>query len=153
MYTTAEILIDKYGDQLMTFLSSKDPGATTPDLTVINREVGRVDGIIDGYLRNRYTLPLSQVPTEMAGYAEDIAIARLYRCFPERTVPEDVTKAEKAALEWLKDIQKGLVTLSVEPVAAPSASGEPGTTGFFRTSKRPEDRLFSDSTLDKFTGR
>lgn len=153
MYTTAEILIDKYGDQLMTFLSSKDPGATTPDLTVINREVGRVDGIIDGYLRNRYTLPLSQVPTEMAGYAEDIAIARLYRCFPERSVPEDVTKAEKAALEWLKDIQKGPVTLSVEPVAAPSTGGEPGTTGFFRTSKQTSDRIFSDSTLDRFTGR
>ena len=153
MYTTTDILIGKYGDQLMIFLSSKTPGATTLDRTVIDREVGRVDGIIDGYLRNRYTLPLSKVPTELAGYAEDIAIARLYRCFPERSVPEDVTRAEKAALDWLKDVQKGLVVLSVEPVQAPTSGGDTGTTGLFRTSKQVSDRIFSDSTLDKFTGR
>jgi len=151
MYTTADILIGKYGNDLMVFLSSKVPGATTPDRTVIDREVGRVDGIIDGYLRNRYTLPLSRVPVEMAGYAEDIAIARLYRCFPERVVPDDVTKAEKAALEWLRDVQKGLVVLSVEPVQAASG-GDPGTTGFFRTSKQTTDRIFNDTTLDRFTG-
>lgn len=155
MYTTAEILIEKYGNQHLIYLTIKEPtGAeTAPDFTVINREIGRVDGTIDGYLRQRYTLPLAEIPTELAGYAEDMAIARIYGCMPERSVPEDVARAAKEAVAWLKDIQKGLATLSVATLPPASSGDEPGSTGFFRTSKRPEDRIFSDTTLDRFTGR
>lgn len=155
MYTTAETLIEKYGNQHLIYLTIKEPtGAEiTPDLTVINREIGRVDGIIDGYLRGRYALPLAEIPPELAGYAEDMAIARIYGCVSERTIPEDITRAAREAVAWLRDIQKGLATLSVATLLPASSGEEPGATGFFRTSKKAEDRVFSDSTLDKFTGR
>lgn len=154
MYTTLEILIDKYGVQHLINLTIKEPTGeeTEPDLTVIAREISRVDGIIDGYLRSRYTLPLSEVPPELAGYAEDMAIARIYGCMPERTVPEDVTRAAKEAVAWLRDVQKGLATLSIATLP-PASTGEPGTTGFFKTNKTKADRIFSDSVLDRFTGR
>lgn len=154
MYTTAETLIEKYGVDLLIALTIKRPTGeeTEPDMTVINREISRVDGIIDGYLRSRYTLPLSEVPPELAGYAEDMAIARIYGCMPERTVPEDVTRASKEATAWLRDVQKGLASLSVAELP-PASTGEPGATGFFKTNKRSEDRIFSDSVLDSFTGR
>ncbi|BDV42436.1 hypothetical protein GURASL_13590 [Geotalea uraniireducens] len=154
MYTTAETLIDKFGVQHLIYLTIKEPNGTEtePDLAAINREIGRVDGIIDGYLRSRYTLPLAEIPPELAGYAEDMTIARIYGCLPERTVPEDVTRAAKEAVAWLRDIQKGLASLSLATLAPAPSGGEPGATGFFKTSKRSEDRLFSDSILDRFTG-
>jgi len=155
MYTTPEILIEKYGTQLLIGLTIKEPDGTetAPDLAVINREIGRVNGIIDGYLRGRYTLPLSEIPPELAGYAEDMAIARIYGCMPERTVPDDLVRAAKEAVAWLKDIQKGLATLSVDTLPLVSSGGEPGATGFFRTNKTAVDRIFCDSALDRFTGR
>jgi len=154
MYTTPEILIDKYGKQHLIYLTIKEPDGTEtePDYTVINREISRVDGTIDGYLRRWYALPLSEVPPELAGYAEDMAIARIYGCMPERTIPEDVSRAAKEAVAWLRDVQKGLATLSIETLA-PASTGEPGSTGFFRTNKTTADRIFSDSVLDRFTGR
>ncbi len=155
MYTTAETLIDKYGVDLLIRLTIKQPTGeeTEPDLTVINREISRVDGIIDGYLRSRYTLPLSEVPPELAGYAEDMAIARIYGCMPERTIPEDLSRASKEATAWLRDVQKGLASLSVAELPSASTGGEPGATGFFKTNKTAADRIFDDATLDRFTGR
>ncbi len=154
MYTTAEILIEKYGNQHLIFLTVKEPtGAEiSPDLAVIDREIGRVGGIIDGYLRQRYALPLSEIPAELAGYAEDMVIARLYGYIPERGVPEDVKDASKAAMAWLRDLQKGLAALSVATLPPASSGEEPGGSGFFRTNKTAADRIFSDSTLDRFTG-
>jgi len=155
MYTTPEILIEKYGTQLLIGLTIKEPDGTetAPDLGVINREIGRVDGIIDGYLRGRYALPLSDIPPELAGYAEDMAIARIYGCLPDRAVPEDVTRAAKEAVAWLRDIQKGLATLSVATLPPASSGEESGSTGFFRTSKAAADRIFDDRVLDRFTWR
>ncbi|WP_298438056.1 DUF1320 domain-containing protein [Geobacter sp.] len=154
MYTTAEILIGKYGNQHLIHLTIKEPtGAeTAPDLAVINREIGRVDGIIAGYLRQRYALPLAEIPAELAGYAEDLVIARLYGYIPERGIPEDIKDAAKAAMAWLRDLQKGLATLSVATLPPASTGEEPGT-GFIRTSKSAADRIFGDATLDRFTGR
>lgn len=153
MYVTAQELIDKYGADLLVNLTIKEPtGNDVPDQGIIDREIARVTGTIDGYLRNRYILPLSEVPPELAGYAEDMAIARLYSCLPERTVPEDVARNAKAAMDWLKDVQKGNVTLSIATLP-PASTGEPGTTGFFKTSKQSSDRIFSDATLDQFSGR
>lgn len=153
-YTTADNLLDKYGAQLLINLTVKNPTGeeTEPDSTVINREISRVDGLIDGYLRSRYALPLSEIPPELAGYAEDMAIARIYGCMPERTTPEDVTRAAKEAVAWLRDVQKGLASLSVAELPQ-APTGGAGTTGFFRTSKTAEDRIFNDTALDSFTGR
>lgn len=155
MYTTASRLIEKYGAQHLIYLTIKEPTGdeTSPDLAVINREIGRVDGIIDGYLRGRYPLPLPEIPPELAGYAEDMVIARIYGCLPERTVPEDIVRAAKEASAWLRDLQKGLATLSVETLPPASSGGEPGATGFIRTSKQKSDRIFDDDTLNRFTGR
>lgn len=156
MYITPEMLINKYGTAHLIHLTVKEPTGeeTEPDLAAINRETGRVNGIIDGYLRARYALPLSEIPPELAGYAEDMAIVRIYGCLPERTVPEDITRAAKGAVAWLRDIQKGLASLSNHHRLAPAPSGgDPGGTGFFRTNKRREDRIFDDATLDRFTGR
>ncbi len=152
MYCSTDNLVEKYGKQLLIHLTVKDPTGeeTEPDYTVISREINRVVGIIDGYLRNRYTLPLDAVPDELAAYAEDLAIARIYGCLPERTAPEDVTRNAKAAMDWLKDVQKGVVILSVATLT-PASSGEDGASGFFRTNKKRSDRLFDDERLGPFT--
>lgn len=155
MYTTPESLTLKYGNQHLIYLTIKEltGDEISPDLILLDREIGRVDGIIDGYLRGRYTLPLAEIPPELAGYAEDMVLARIYGCMPERSVPEDVVRAAKEAVAWLRDIQKGLATLSVATLPPAHSGDEPGATGFFKTSKRVEDRIFSDTTLDRFTGR
>lgn len=158
MYTTAESLIEKYGRPHLINLTVKEPTGfdTEPDLTTINREIGRVDGIIDGYLRGRHALPLTEVPPELEGYAQDLVIARLYGCLPDRTIPEDVSRAAKESMAWLRDIQKGLATLSVAELPPAGSGGEsvsPGESGFIRTNKQVSDRIFNDAVLDRFTGR
>lgn len=153
MYITAQELIDKYGAELIVNLIVKEPtGSDVPDQAVIDREIVRVTGVIDGYLRNRYSLPLSEVPPELSGYAEDLAMARLYGFLPERTVPEGVAGKAKEAMAWLRDVQKGVATLSIATLPLAS-NGETGSTGFFKTSKKAEDRIFNDTTLNQFTGR
>lgn len=155
MYITPEILIEKYGVDLLIRLTIKEPTGeeTTPDPVALQRCCNRTNGTIDGYLRGRYVLPLSEIPPELAGYAEDITIAHVYGYLPERAVPDDVARTAKEALAWLRDVQKGLAQLSVQTLAPAGSAGEPGATGFFKTNKTKADRIFSDSVLDRFTGR
>lgn len=103
---------------------------TVPPVAVnqvnVDRAITDAGELIDGYLRGRYTLPLSPVPGLVNTLAADVAIYRLYARRIKLTPPEGVTERYKNALKILEQIQLGKITLGSE-----SAGGDvtPATGG------------------------
>jgi len=81
---------------------------------VIDRAITDAGELIDGYLRGRYTLPLSPVPGLINTLAADITIYRLYARRIRLTPPEIVTERYKEAQKILGKIQSGNVSLGSE---------------------------------------
>lgn len=154
IYTTQAAVIERFGENLLTRLTVENPdGESVVDTNVLGKAITAVDGLVSSFLRDKYTLPLSEVPPELEECAQNLVLEKVYAGKPERETPKDVKDRAAAALSWLRDIKKGLASLSVEGLPpAPGTNGETGS-GFFRTSKKKSDRIFSDSVLDSFSGR
>lgn len=120
---------------------TNDAGGGTVDPPNIDKAIADADEVIDGYLRGRYSLPLSPVPTLIIKFSTDIAIYNIYSRRPEREMNETVETRYKDAIMMLKDIQKGVLTLGVAGTLTP----EPGV---YKTNKTDEDRIFTDDLLD-----
>ncbi|MDR3631498.1 MAG: DUF1320 domain-containing protein, partial [Desulfocapsaceae bacterium] len=77
------------------------------DQTKVNRAITDAGELIDGYLRGRFTLPLSPVPGLINTLAVDMVIYRLYsRRF--KLTPPDVVKARHGeAMQILEQVRTG----------------------------------------------
>jgi phage gp36-like protein len=122
---------------------TNDTGGATVDQAKVDKAISDADELIDGFLRGRYTLPLSSLPNLVRKFSVDIAVFNLYSRRPELETPENVVTRYKDALKLLEQIQKGLVTLGIAGAQTP----EPGE---FKTNKTEEDRIFNKETLDQF---
>jgi len=130
----------------MVYCALADITATIPAQTVINltddSDVGAVDQAkvtaaiadadaeIDSYCAARYTVPFSPVPAVIRKCSADIAVYNLYsRC--AESIPESRKERYKNALELLKNIAKGIVTLGEVPAPAanPESAGRPEISG------------------------
>ena len=80
----------------------------------VDRAITDAGELIDGYLRGRYTLPLSPVPGLLNTLAADVAIYRLYARRIKLTPPEGVTERYKSALKILEQIQSDKISLGSE---------------------------------------
>ena len=101
--------------------------------------------LIDGFLRGRYTLPLSPVPTVIKTIAKEITIYRLFLRKKRQTITKEMTDNYNAQIKLLEKIQKGEITLGVDETPT-SEQGE----GAYKTNKTSEDRVFSKSELEKY---
>jgi phage gp36-like protein len=111
----------------------------------ITDAIDYADQMIDGYLRSRYTLPLSAVPKLVQRLSVDLALYYLYARRFDVEIPEGMTTRYNNATKLLQAIQAGKVSLGTgetEP-AAP-------TDGSYSTNKTSDDRLFSKEVLDGF---
>lgn len=91
-----------------------DSGGDTVDTSKINDAIGYADITIDGYLRGRYSLPLSSIPDELKYLAVDLAIYRLYSRRLYTEVPDSILKKYYEVIKTLLDIQKGAFNLGIE---------------------------------------
>lgn len=108
-------MILSFGErQLVELTDRAEPPAGLIDDQVLGEALGYADSIIDGYLSERYRLPLAGQHLMLKGIAQDITWWRLYR---EPT--EDVRKRYEAAIATLKQISSGVIRLPDE------AGGEP----------------------------
>jgi phage gp36-like protein len=121
-----------------------DEGLGVVNQARVDKAITTADSVIDGYLRGRYSLPLSTVPELIKTIAIDIAVYKLYERRLELEMPEAMTNRYKNAGKLLEQIQKGLIKLGIE-----SPDTGPGQ-GHYKTNKTAEDRTFSKSILDKF---
>lgn len=134
---TPAILID---------LTDDNVPPTAVDAAVLDAEIAAAGEIVDGYLRDRYVLPLDPVPGLVREIAADLVAYGLWGRRPEARgePPKNLEKAHDRALKLLREIQAGHVTLGVaagQPEAAPHA-------GSVRVNERR--RIFGDETLGRF---
>jgi phage gp36-like protein len=129
--------------QTLVWLSNDDAMATVPDEAVVEEAVRQAEEIVDGYLRGRYNLPLSPVPSIVKDMTVNLARHWLYARRPEgNELPEAVTRTHKAALEMLALIRDNRMTIG-QPNGP--ATPEPGE---FKVRARRQ--RFAADVLDRF---
>ncbi|HSA05682.1 MAG TPA: DUF1320 domain-containing protein [Candidatus Gastranaerophilales bacterium] len=109
---------------------------------VVNETILYADTLIDGYLRGRYTLPLSTLPEIIKVIAIDLSIYRLYSRRFHTDMPDSINDKYKNATKLLEQIQKGVVSLGIETVGTPPELGE------YRVYTTLEERIFTKDLLD-----
>lgn len=89
-----------------------DEGLQEVDQGRIDEAVSTAQGEVDGYLQERYQVPLSTVPSLIRGATVDLAIYNLYsRKFDQ--VPEVRQKRYDAAIKRLEQIAAGRIGLGI----------------------------------------
>jgi phage gp36-like protein len=110
----------------------------------VDKAISDAGELIDGYLRDRYSLPLAPVPGLIGTLAADIAVYRLYARRAKLDVPEGVTERYKGAIKLLEQIQKGAIALGAGSVATPESDSSESV------SFTSQDRIFTRNTMKGF---
>lgn len=118
----------------------------------VNRDVAQEailfsSALIDGYLRARYTLPLNIHFPLLKVIGVDISIYRLYSRRMRNEIPEVIETNYRNAIQTLRDIQKGLISLQAESDLLESSAFCPNE---YKTNKTILDRLFSKAKLSEY---
>lgn len=138
MYATVTEFELTFGEQEAIDLTNLDnPTASAIDIAVLEHAISLASAEIDTYLRAAgYTLPLSEIPSALAGKCLDIARYKLDR----NATREEVRQRYLDAIFWCKDLAKGTASLGVS-----STSGVEALTAmpqFFSS-----DRTFTRDSL------
>lgn len=143
-YTTLAALKKAIPERTLAQLSNDVPPAITVDADVIDEGIRHATELIDAALRNRYTLPLTDVPSLVSSIAVDLFRHWLYTRRPEgrEDLPPSVVRGYKTAMDLLKQIREGSLSLGV--VGVPNA-GQPAATRI--RSRHSGDREFSADRL------
>lgn len=105
------------------------------------KAISNTNELIDGYLRDRYVLPLSPVPGLINTLAVDITAWRLYARRVKLTPPEGVSERYRDALKTLELIRIGKLKLGIGEKETPGSTSDAAQI----TSQPP--RIFSSETL------
>lgn len=129
--------------QTLIWLSNDDESATTVNAGVVEQAVAQAEELIDGFLRGRYNLPLSPVPTIVKDMTVNLARHWLYARRPEgNELPDAVVRTHKSAMSLLETIRDGKLTIG-QPTG--EALAEPG-----EVKVRARRRIFGQDTLDRY---
>jgi len=124
-------------DDLIQLTDDEDLGVV--DETVVAKAISRADEMIDGYLRNRYEVPVDPVPGVLNTIAIDLVVYFLYGHRPHIETPARVEKSYNDARSDLQKIQNGNLLLGIEDV---ESTGKAETSG--------SGRIFTTDTLQNF---
>lgn len=117
MYLSPEELLAFMPGKSVAQLTNDDPKAEKADMAKVQEAVRAAEELADGYLRGRYALPLSTVPTLLRDVVRTIARFKLYERRPESKMPDTVLETYKAAVKTLEQIRSGRITLGVAATA------------------------------------
>lgn len=122
------------GDMSGYTQGEQDAAAAAESKIVLATE--HAQGIIDGYLATRYTLPLPNAPKVLSAYSLDITRYRLW----DNKAPEEVRTRYEDAIRWLRDVSLGKADLGL-PIEDTTDSGPVERT------HDETDRVFTMTTL------
>lgn len=138
-------------DDLKQHILDKDIAQITDDAAGKNIDQSKVSAmaqkaadIIDGFLRGRYTLPLSSSPPLITSIACDLTIYYLYERRFGLNMPETLQKRYENSMKLLKGIQSGMILLGIE-----SSEKGPGS-GQYKVNKTAKDKIFNQDMLEKY---
>jgi phage gp36-like protein len=109
-YANETDIIELYGAELLDMVADKT-GDGVRDAAAVGRALNDAGSLIDGYLSQRYTLPLSAVPAFLKTICIDIALYRL--ASNPALLSEDVRRRYDDALKFLRDIAAGKAALGL----------------------------------------
>lgn len=118
MYITIDDLVARYPLDTLAQLTD-DTNGRTVDNAVLAVLIAESETVVNGYLRDRYSLPLSPVPEDIKGCICALVYARAWRRRND-TLPQGVTDAHNAAIDYLNKVTRGVIILEMpENVSAP----------------------------------
>ena len=119
-YVTQTEIEKAFGADELIALADRD-GDGVADADVVTAAIKSATGIIDSYLRSRFTLPLAAVPD----LVRDCALAIVRYRLSEDHATDRVNDDYKQALKWLTDVREGRMDIGLTDVGAavPSSSG------------------------------
>lgn len=112
--------------------------------SLVAEKCAEASEIVDGFLRGRYTLPLTSIPSLITSISCDIAIYKLYERRFVLDMPESLQKRYDNAFKLLKSIQAGQLLLGIESIESGPGSGQ------YKTNKSSKDRIFGKDVLEKY---
>lgn len=139
-YTTLAALTARYGADML--IRATDRGVVPTgeiDAAVVSKACDDATALIDGFLADRYILPLAVVPPLVSALAEDVAIYRLHPYEPDPKIKADFD----AAMRSLRDIAAGTIRL-------PVAGVEPATSGSSGAEFTHRERPMTETSLKGF---
>jgi len=144
MYCTqADILATVPTTDLIQLTDDAVPPTAVNEANVA-KAIADAGELIDGYLRGRYTLPLSPVPGLINTLAADVAIYRLYARRIKLTPPDGVVERYKNAQKILEQVQGGKISLGAESTGG-GVTPESGGPQY-----SAPDRVFTRDTLGDY---
>lgn len=118
-YASQAMLVKRFGAVMLVDLTDRaDPRTGQIDTDLVAQELGNTDAVINGYVGNRYRLPLDPAPDLVTDLALVIAIYKLHRFAPDPKIKDDYDQA----IRTLRDIASGTVKLD-------AAGHEPASSG------------------------
>jgi len=141
-YSVQADITNAVGEAVLVRLTN-DAAGSTVDTTVLAAIIADVDDLIDGYLRNRYVLPLTgSTPGMINKIAVQLVVHALYTRRPNVAgFPEMVLDGKKDAMMQLREIQKGTLNPNID---------QPSDDRIFVTDKKTTDREFTSTELEKY---
>lgn len=131
MYISAQDLTEVMSESTLIALSNDTSRATEADQAVLTKACAYATEIVDGYLRSRYVLPLSQVPTLVRNICLQLARFWLYSRRPEgKGFPDNVKETHIQALKDLERIQNGKLHLGLTELGSAQDDNLPSALKF-----------------------
>ncbi|CDC19705.1 putative uncharacterized protein [Clostridium sp. CAG:306] len=144
-YCTIEDIDTQISTPTLIQLTSDD-GQEEVNRVVAQEAILYSSALIDGYLRGRYTLPLDIHFPLLRILAIDLSIHRLYSRRMRNEMPEVIENNYKNAIQTLRDIQKGVISLQSENDLVETS----GSADEYRTNKDILDKLFGKQRMSEY---
>lgn len=141
-YAMLQDMVDRFGETELIQMSDRSMTATAIDAAVVAAKLADADAEIDGYLGQRFTLPLASVPPVLKRIATDLARYHLY----DDRATEQVTKRYNDAIAFLKGVAKGDLSIGVD------AGGEEPAQAMGTPAFVEGESVFSRAQLRDFIG-
>lgn len=139
-YATQAMLVTRFGGRTLVQLTDRGETPTgTIDDSLVAQELANTDAVINGYVGNRYRLPLSPVPDLVTDLALSIAIYKLHAFAPDEKIVRDYDQA----IRTLRDIASNVVKLD-------AAGFEPASSGASGVQYIDRARPLTPETLTGF---
>ncbi|MBX2903082.1 MAG: DUF1320 family protein [Chitinophagales bacterium] len=104
---------------LFDLTDNKDATEQAALLLAVNEDAV---GLIHGYLRGRYVLPVASPDLFFKGIVKDVMKYMLYKRRDALNVPDTLLKLHAQTLALLKDIQRGVIVLDADKVETTSGN-------------------------------
>ena len=145
-YITNDDIEERLGTALYVQLTD-DAGTGSPDTDVVDSAREEAEGEANSYLAQRYKVPVDltaypELAEVLKGFTLDLVEYRLHTRRPP--VTDEVVAKHADAVEWLRDVAAGEVSLPAATTVAPNTASGP------RGQAVGDPRLLSRGELEDY---